>query len=156
MSRRRLMIGLFVLVLTGCAAIARGTANTPAPTVTSYPRARVESPGYGFEAYLWWKPEVATRDLGLIRDAGFQWVKQTFAWRDIELEKGKKIVQEWKTTEWPKGYPPSIVELTLKPKGTKTELTMIHSKVPAEQAKSYEDGWKEFYWEPLKKYFTKT
>ena len=60
-----------------------------APTPTSYPRARVESPGYGFEAYLWWKPEIATRDLGLIREAGFDWVKQTFAWRDIELEKGK-------------------------------------------------------------------
>jgi polysaccharide biosynthesis protein PslG len=49
----------------------------------------VESPGYGFEAYLWWKPEIATRDLGLIRDAGFGWVKQTFAWRDIEVEQGK-------------------------------------------------------------------
>jgi hypothetical protein len=49
----------------------------------------VESPGYGFEAYLWWKPEIATRDLGLIRGAGFKWVKQTFAWRDIEVEKGK-------------------------------------------------------------------
>jgi hypothetical protein len=59
------------------------------PTATSYPRARLESPGYGFEAYLWWKPEVATRDLGLIREAGFGWVKQTFAWRDIELEPGR-------------------------------------------------------------------
>ncbi|MEA3345641.1 MAG: hypothetical protein U9Q78_05265 [Chloroflexota bacterium] len=33
---------------------------------------------------MWWKPEVATRDLGLIEDAGFGWVKQGFAWRDIE------------------------------------------------------------------------
>ncbi len=74
----------------------------------------------------------------------------------IELEKGKKIVHEWKTTEWPQGYPPSIVELTFKRKGTKTELTMVHSKAPAEQAQSYAEGWKEFYWEPLKKYFTKT
>lgn len=74
----------------------------------------------------------------------------------IELEKGKKIVHEWMTTEWPEGYPPSIVELTLKPKGTKTELTMIHSKVPAERTKSYADGWKEFYWDPMKEYFRKT
>lgn len=70
--------------LAACAAPAAPTA-----TPTSYPRSRLESPGYGFEAYLWWKPEIATRDLGLIRDAGFDWVKQTFAWRDIELEKGK-------------------------------------------------------------------
>lgn len=50
---------------------------------------QLSSPSYGFEAYLWWKEEIATRDLGLIREAGFGWVKQTFAWRDIELEKGK-------------------------------------------------------------------
>jgi hypothetical protein len=54
------------------------------------------SPGYGFEAYLWWKEEVASRDLGLIREIGFEWVKQTFAWRDIEIEKGK---YDWSRTD---------------------------------------------------------
>jgi activator of HSP90 ATPase len=76
--------------------------------------------------------------------------------RYIELVKGVKIVHEWKTTEWPEDNPPSIVELHLKPRGKKTELTLIQSKVPVEQAKSYADGWKEFYWEPMKKYFEKT
>ena len=76
------------LGVAGCSMFATPTPP-PEPTPTSYPRARTESPGYGFEAYLWWKPEIATRDLGLVRDAGFDWVKQTFAWRDIELEKGR-------------------------------------------------------------------
>lgn len=71
----------------------------------------------------------------------------------LELQKGKKIVHEWTTTDWPEGYPPSLVELTLKPKGKKTELTMLHSKAPAEQADSYAQGWTDYYWEPLKKYF---
>jgi len=71
------------------------------------------------------------------------------------LEKGKRIVQEWKTTEWPAGYPPSIVEFLFKEKKGGTELTMVHSKVPAEQAESYRQGWIDFYWEPLKKYFRK-
>jgi len=62
-------------------------------------------------------------------------------------------VHEWTTTEWPAGYPPSILELTLKPKGKGTELTMVHSKVPAEQVDYYAEGWKEFYWAPMKKYF---
>jgi activator of HSP90 ATPase len=81
------------------------------------------------------------------------------AWDDyisgkyLKLEKGKRVVHEWKTTEWPAGYPPSLVELTLKPKGRKTELTMVHSKVPAEQAEDYAEGWTDYYWEPLKKYF---
>ena len=72
-----------------------------------------------------------------------------------ELVKGKKIVHWWTTTEWPEGYPPSKLELKLKPKGRKTELTMIHSRVPAEQADRYADGWQEYYWEPLKKYLSK-
>jgi uncharacterized protein YndB with AHSA1/START domain len=74
----------------------------------------------------------------------------------LDLEKGKRILHEWTTTEWPKGYPPSLVELILKPKGKKTELTMIHSKVPAEQAADYDQGWKDYYWEPMKKYFKKS
>ena len=73
----------------------------------------------------------------------------------LKLDKGKRILHEWTTTEWPKGYPPSLVELILKPKGKKTELMMIHSKVPAEQAADYDQGWKDFYWEPMKKFFEK-
>lgn len=73
----------------------------------------------------------------------------------VELDKGKRIVHEWITTEWPEGYPSSMIELTFKPKGKKTQLTMVHSKVPAEQAESYAEGWMDHYWEPLRKYFAK-
>jgi len=73
----------------------------------------------------------------------------------LALEKGKRILHEWTTTEWPEGYPPSVIELTLKAKGNKTELTMVHSKVPDEQVDYYAQGWKEFYWKPMQKYFAK-
>jgi uncharacterized protein YndB with AHSA1/START domain len=73
--------------------------------------------------------------------------------KNLELVKGKRIVQEWSTTEWPDGYPPSILTITLKKTGNMTELTMVHSKVPKAQMKSYSDGWKEWYWNPLKDYF---
>lgn len=73
----------------------------------------------------------------------------------LVLEKGKRVVHEWKTTEWPAGYLPSLVELTFREKGKKTELTMVHSRAPAEQAKEYAQGWKDYYWEPLKEYFRK-
>jgi len=75
--------------------------------------------------------------------------------RYVMLEPGKRIKHEWSTTEWPAGYPPSVLELTLKPKGMGTELTMVHSKVPAAQVEYYTKGWTEFYWGPLKKYFGK-
>ena len=75
--------------------------------------------------------------------------------RYLKLVKGRTILHEWTTTEWPAGYPPSLLELTLKAKGKGTELAMVHSKVPAEQAERYAEGWKEYYWEPLKRYFAK-
>jgi len=74
--------------------------------------------------------------------------------KNLELVKGKKIVQEWKTIEWPVGYPVSRLEFTLTAKKGGTELKMVHSKVPAEQAASYTSGWKSSYWDPLKEYLT--
>jgi len=45
---------------------------------------RLPSPGYGLEAYLWWDEATARRDLELVKDAGFGWVKQHVGWRDVE------------------------------------------------------------------------
>jgi len=55
------------------------------------------SPEYGMQAFLWWRPEVGTRDLGLIEDANFGWAKQDFAWKDIEGA-GKGIL-DWSHTD---------------------------------------------------------
>lgn len=75
--------------------------------------------------------------------------------KHLELKKGQRIVQEWKTNEWPSGYPPSRLELTFKKVKNGTEITMVHSDVPAEQSEDLEQGWIAFYWEPLKAYFKK-
>lgn len=56
------------------------------------------------------------------------------------------------TTEWPDGYPMSRLELTLTAKRGGTELKMVHSQVPAEQVDEYTGGWKEAYWDPLRRY----
>ncbi len=73
----------------------------------------------------------------------------------LELEEGKRVVQEWTSTDFPDGYPPSKLELTFReaPKGT--EIVMVHSEVPKEIADDAANGWVEFYWEPMKKYFKK-
>lgn len=75
--------------------------------------------------------------------------------KNLELTMGKRIVQEWKTTEWPAGYPPSVLEFSFKEEGDGTQLAMVHSKVPASQAESYRQGWIDAYWNPLKAYFEK-
>jgi hypothetical protein len=45
--------------------------------------------------------------------------------------------------------------LTLKKVKDGTEISMVHSDVPAEQAADIEQGWIDFYWKPLKEYFKK-
>jgi len=71
-----------------------------------------------------------------------------------ELIKGRRIVQDWRTTEWPAGAPPSRLTLTFTKVKGGTAVKLVHSKVPAEQADSYRQGWKDFYWSPLEAYFT--
>ena len=73
----------------------------------------------------------------------------------LELEEGKRVVQEWTSTDFPEGAPPSRLELTFRavPKGT--EIVMVHSNVPKDQEAETAEGWTEFYWEPLKQYFKK-
>jgi hypothetical protein len=44
----------------------------------------MSSPDFGSQAFLWWREEIADRDLDLMREAGFNWVKQSFAWETIE------------------------------------------------------------------------
>ncbi len=73
----------------------------------------------------------------------------------LELEPGKCLVQEWQTTDWPEGYPPSRFELTFKKVAGGTEVTMVQSNIPKEQEDELADGWNEFYWNPLKEYFKK-
>lgn len=69
------------------------------------------------------------------------------------LVKGRRIVQDWTTTEWPDGAGPSQVEFLLKAVDGGTEIHLVHSNVPAQQAEAYRQGWIDYYWEPLKAYF---
>jgi len=57
---------------------------TPVPAASSFQPATMLSPDFGAQAFLWWRPEVAERDVQLMREAGFNWVKQSFAWETIE------------------------------------------------------------------------
>ena len=77
----------FIAILAAvvvCANSQRQPPPTPSPTPTAWPRAQLESPGYGMQAFLWWDEWVAARDLGLIVDAGFTWVKQNVSWFEVE------------------------------------------------------------------------
>jgi activator of HSP90 ATPase len=71
----------------------------------------------------------------------------------LELDDGKRVVQEWSSTDFPDGFGPSRLELCFNKVAEGTEIVMVHSNVPEEQADDTAEGWTEYYWDPLKKYF---
>ncbi len=72
--------------------------STPAPAPTPLPKSlQMNSPEYGMQIFPWWRPEVASRDMGIVRDAGFGWVKVNFGWRDIEGD--RKGAFDWSRTD---------------------------------------------------------
>ncbi len=96
---RTLLPLLALLLLAGCGVAAPAATPTPPPTATAAPLDLLgdepvimsfPSPDYGIHVFMWWKPDTALRDLGLVQEMGFTWVKQKFAWREIEgIEKGQ-------------------------------------------------------------------
>ncbi len=61
-----------------------GTA-VPTAEPTRPPNQLFDSPAYGVHLSQWWHvDDVLPRDLELVQEMGFGWVKQVFAWRDIE------------------------------------------------------------------------
>jgi len=71
----------------------------------------------------------------------------------IVLEPYSRIIQSWRTTEFPPHAPDSRVEIALKSAPGGTKLTLKHSQIPEGQAEDYKKGWKDFYFSPLAAYF---
>ena len=73
--------------------------------------------------------------------------------KTIELEPDRRIVQRWRTTDFPAGSPDSVVEIVLKSVEKGTKIVLTHTEIPDGQGDEYKVGWKEFYFDPMKQYF---
>jgi uncharacterized protein YndB with AHSA1/START domain len=73
--------------------------------------------------------------------------------RTLERKPHERIVQTWRSTEFPDGAPDSRLEVVLEPDGDGTKLTLKHSDIPDGQGESYRQGWEEHYFEPMTQYF---
>jgi activator of HSP90 ATPase len=71
----------------------------------------------------------------------------------LELEPNRRIVQSWRTTEFPKDAPDSRIELIFEAVNGGTRLTIYHSNIPDAQADGYEAGWKDYYFKPMREYY---
>lgn len=68
---------------------------------------------------------------------------------NLELVPDKKIVQDWRASDWPEG---TVSEVTFllesAPEGAR--LTFTHTGIPADFCDDIIQGWRDYYWEPLK------
>lgn len=71
----------------------------------------------------------------------------------IELVKNNKIVQHWRTTDFPEGSDYSVIEIHFNSIPGGTKLILWHYNIPEGQGKDYKDGWKRYYFKPMKEYF---
>ena len=69
--------------------------------------------------------------------------------RNLELVPGRKIVQAWRGSDWPKGAESTVTFLLTKTKNG-CRLRFTQRGVPPEHFASISKGWIEFYWKPMK------
>ena len=73
---------------------------------------------------------------------------------NIELIPGKKIVQTWRASDWPAGAD-SVITIILTENDGTTDLNFTQTDIPDEFADDVEQGWNDYYWEPLTKQISK-
>jgi uncharacterized protein YndB with AHSA1/START domain len=75
--------------------------------------------------------------------------------KTLELVPEKRIVQSWRTTEFAGSDPDSKIVVELAPTRTGTRLTLIHEGAPDGQTDYENGGWRDFYFAPMKAYFSR-
>jgi len=73
---------------------------------------------------------------------------------NLELVPDEKIVQTWRASDWPEGNY-SRVTFSLKEVAGGTRLTFTQSGVPEEQYDDVSQGWRDYYWAPMKQMLEK-
>lgn len=71
----------------------------------------------------------------------------------LELDPPKRIAQSWRTTEFPEDAPDSRLEVILEEAKGGTRITIIQTEIPSGQGASYRQGWIDYYFTPMKRYF---
>ena len=69
---------------------------------------------------------------------------------NVDLVADKKIVQTWRASDWPKGHYSKVI-FSLKEVKVGTRLTLTQTGVPEEHYEDISQGWRDYYWAPMKK-----
>ena len=72
----------------------------------------------------------------------------------LELQPFRRIVQFWRTTEFPQSSPDSHLEVLFEAVNNGTRLTLVHTNIPDGQGEEYKQGWEDYYFAPMAEYFS--
>jgi activator of HSP90 ATPase len=73
---------------------------------------------------------------------------------NLVLVPGRMIVQAWRSSKFKKADPDSVLVVSFEKTATGARVHLVHVGVPAHDHKGVTNGWKKYYWEPWKKYFS--
>jgi uncharacterized protein YndB with AHSA1/START domain len=73
--------------------------------------------------------------------------------RTLALERGRRIVQSWRTTKFKPEDADSEIEVLLEPVAGGTKVTVRHANVPDGHTSYRDGGWRDNYFAPMKRYF---
>ena len=71
----------------------------------------------------------------------------------VALEPGVRIVQSWRSDDFPAEALDSLLEVRLAPEDDGTRLTLRHSDVPEGQGPGLLEAWDEYYLTPMEAFF---
>ncbi len=74
--------------------------------------------------------------------------------RTLALSGGRRIVQAWRTSDFPAASEDSVVEILLEEAPGGTKLTLHHTGLPEGQGARIRDAWIDGYFEPMKRFFS--
>lgn len=72
----------------------------------------------------------------------------------VELDPPRRIVQSWRTSDFPPEAPDSRLMLDLHSEHGGTRLILTHTEIPEGQGADYAQGWVDHYFEPMKRHFS--
>jgi len=73
--------------------------------------------------------------------------------KNLILLPNRMIVQSWRSSEWKKSDPDSVLVVTFEKSASgEGQVHLVHVGVPGHDHEGVTKGWPKFYWEPWKAY----
>jgi uncharacterized protein YndB with AHSA1/START domain len=73
--------------------------------------------------------------------------------RTLEAHPGQRLVQAWRTSQFPEDAADSVLEIRFQASPEGTRVTFDHREIPKGQGVNYQQGWVDHYLVPMRAWF---